>query len=75
MIAPSILSCDFTRIGEECETLIAAGADWLHVDIMDGHFVPNLTIGNCVVAAINKRCPNAILDCHLMVSDPHKWIK
>ena len=68
-ISPSILSCDFARIGEEVRRAEDAGADWLHVDVMDGHFVPNLTIGPPVVAAISKvaRVP---LDVHLMITDP-----
>ncbi|HEY6197422.1 MAG TPA: ribulose-phosphate 3-epimerase [Candidatus Binatia bacterium] len=71
-IAPSILSADFTCLGEEIRAVEDAGADWLHVDIMDGHFVPNLTIGPFVVEAVRKaaRVP---LDVHLMITDPDKY--
>jgi ribulose-phosphate 3-epimerase len=67
LIAPSILACDFARLGEEVRAVSAAGADYIHVDIMDGHFVPNLTIGPSVIAAIRKhsRLP---FDVHLMIS-------
>jgi ribulose-phosphate 3-epimerase len=66
-IAPSILSADFARLGEEVETVAAAGADWIHVDVMDGHFVPNLTIGPGVVKAIRERT-DLPFDVHLMIS-------
>ena len=66
-IAPSILSADFARLGEEVETVAAAGADWIHVDVMDGHFVPNLTIGPGVVKAIRGRT-ELPFDVHLMIS-------
>ncbi len=72
LIAPSILSCDFARIGEELKRAEAAGADWHHVDVMDGHFVPNLTIGPPVVSAIH-RVAQAPLDVHLMISDPLRY--
>ena len=71
-IAPSILSCDFARIGEEIARAEAAGADWHHVDVMDGHFVPNLTIGPPVVAAV-KQVATKPLDVHLMITDPWKY--
>jgi len=71
-IAPSLLSCDFARIAEEVASVEQAGADWLHVDVMDGHFVPNLTIGPPVVAKI-KRVARRPLDVHLMITDPWKY--
>lgn len=73
-IAPSILSARFDRLGEEVMLADQAGADLLHVDVMDGHFVPNLTIGPLVVKAI-RPLTKLPLDCHLMVSDPQKWIE
>jgi ribulose-phosphate 3-epimerase len=71
-IAPSILSADFSRLKDEIQAVEAAGADWLHVDVMDGHFVPNITIGPVVVEAVRKvtRIP---LDVHLMITDPDKY--
>ena len=73
LIAPSILSADFARLKEEIAAVEAAGADWIHVDVMDGRFVPNITIGPPVVAAIRKitRLP---LDVHLMIEKPERYI-
>jgi ribulose-phosphate 3-epimerase len=71
-IAPSILSADFGRLDEEVNAAAAAGADWLHLDVMDGHFVPNLTIGPAVVAAI-RRATTLPLDVHLMITDPARY--
>jgi ribulose-phosphate 3-epimerase len=72
-IAPSILSADFARLGEEVRAVARAGADYIHVDVMDGHFVPNLTIGPLVVAALRK-VTNLPLDVHLMIENPDRYI-
>lgn len=74
MIAPSILSADFSKLGEEIERVTLAGADWIHVDVMDGHFVPNLTIGAPVVKSL-KPISKLPLDCHLMIENPDKYIE
>lgn len=67
VIAPSILSADFARLGEEVEAVLAAGADWIHFDVMDNHYVPNLTIGPMVCEALRRRGVTAPIDVHLMV--------
>jgi len=72
-IAPSILSADFARLGEEVRALEAAGADWIHVDVMDGHFVPNITIGPLVVKAI-RPCTALPIDVHLMIAPADPYI-
>lgn len=72
-IAPSILSADFTRLGEEIKEVEKAGADYIHIDVMDGHFVPNITIGPMVVKAA-RRITEMPLDVHLMISDPDRFI-
>jgi ribulose-phosphate 3-epimerase len=74
LIAPSILSADFSRLAEEVKDVEKAGADWLHVDVMDGHFVPNLTIGPLIVEAL-RPVTKLPLDCHLMVERPEDWLK
>jgi ribulose-phosphate 3-epimerase len=74
MIAPSILSADFARLGEEIKAVEKAGADWIHVDVMDGHFVPNITIGPLVVKAARQSTPLP-LDVHLMIENPDRYIK
>lgn len=73
-IAPSILSADFARLGEEIKSAEEAGADLIHVDVMDGHFVPNITIGPPVVKAV-KKIASIPLDVHLMIEEPDKYIK
>src|SRR4249920_1348105 len=67
VIAPSILSADFARLGEEVDTVLKAGADWVHFDVMDNHYVPNLTIGPLVCEALRKHGVTAPIDVHLMV--------
>ena len=71
-IAPSILSADFSRLKDEIQAVEAAGADWLHVDVMDGHFVPNITIGPVVVEWVRK-VTKIPVDVHLMITDPDKY--
>jgi len=73
-IAPSILAADFSKLGDEIKAVEQAGADWIHVDVMDGHFVPNITIGPLVVEAVRK-VTELPLDVHLMVEDADKYIK
>jgi ribulose-phosphate 3-epimerase len=72
-IAPSLLAADFARLKDEIQRVEAGGADWLHLDVMDGHFVPNLTIGPPVVEAVRK-VTKLPLDCHLMVLEPEKYL-
>ena len=71
-LAPSILSADFSRLGADCAGVLEAGADWLHIDVMDGHFVPNITLGMPVLAGLAKAVP-AFYDVHLMISHPLRY--
>jgi ribulose-phosphate 3-epimerase len=73
LLAPSILSSDFTRLGEEIALAEAGGADWIHVDVMDGHFVPNLTMGPSIVEAC-RRATDLPLDVHLMMENPEEYL-
>ncbi len=73
LIAPSILSADFARLGDEVNAVVDAGADWIHVDVMDGRFVPNITIGVPVVEAV-RAITKAPLDVHLMIVEPERYV-
>lgn len=73
-VAPSILACDFARMGEEIQHVIEAGADMIHVDVMDGHFTPNITIGPPVVASLRSIC-TIPMDVHLMITDPDDYVE
>ena len=73
IIAPSILSADFSKLGEEIKAVEKAGADWIHIDVMDGHFVPNITIGPIVVSKI-RNLSKIFFDVHLMIENPEKYL-
>ncbi len=72
-IAPSILSADFARLGEEVGAVVTAGADWIHVDVMDGHFVPNITLGPAITAAVQGESAVPV-DVHLMIAHPERFV-
>jgi ribulose-phosphate 3-epimerase len=73
-VAPSILSCDFSRLAEEIRAVEAGGADWIHIDVMDGHFVPNITIGPVITAGA-RRSTELPLDVHLMIEEPERYLE
>jgi ribulose-phosphate 3-epimerase len=74
LVAPSILSADLCRLADEMQAVEKAGADWIHIDVMDGNFVPNITIGPLVVSAV-KRCCSLLRDVHLMIAEPDRYLE
>ncbi|KAI5478167.1 hypothetical protein MNV49_005431 [Pseudohyphozyma bogoriensis] len=75
IISPSVLASDFGDLSNEIRRMMKHGAEWVHMDVMDGHFVPNITMGPPVLASVYKTVPNVFMDCHMMVADPAKWVK
>ncbi|RPD81929.1 Ribulose-phosphate 3-epimerase [Lentinus tigrinus ALCF2SS1-7] len=74
IISPSVLASDFGQLTAECKRMIKGGAEWLHMDVMDGHFVPNITMGAPILSCVSKGVPGIFMDCHMMVSNPEKWV-
>ncbi|KIJ68557.1 hypothetical protein HYDPIDRAFT_81965 [Hydnomerulius pinastri MD-312] len=74
IIAPSVLASDFGQLTAECKRMIKGGAEWLHMDVMDGNFVPNITMGAPVLSCVSKGVPGIFMDCHMMVAQPEKWV-
>ena len=74
MVSPSILSADFGHLADDCRMVLDAGASWLHYDVMDGHFVPNISFGVPVLKSLHKNLPDAFYDCHLMISHPLQYV-
>ncbi|KAH8835270.1 ribulose-5-phosphate 3-epimerase [Flagelloscypha sp. PMI_526] len=74
IISPSVLASDFGQLTAECKRMIANGAEWLHMDVMDGHFVPNITMGAPILSCVSKGVPGIFMDCHMMVAQPEKWV-
>ena len=75
IVAPSILSLDYANFNAQCELLNQSKAEWIHFDVMDGHFVPNLTFGTEILKGFKKACPNKVMDVHFMVEDPNRFIE
>jgi len=74
IISPSVLASDFGQLTAECKRMIKNGAEWLHMDVMDGHFVPNITMGAPILACVSKGIPGIFMDCHMMVANPSQWV-
>ncbi|KAG6851204.1 hypothetical protein H0H93_015214 [Arthromyces matolae] len=74
IISPSVLASDFGNLTAECKRMIKGGAQWLHMDVMDGHFVPNITMGAPILSCVSKGVPGIFMDCHMMVAHPEKWV-
>ncbi|RXW22910.1 hypothetical protein EST38_g2927 [Candolleomyces aberdarensis] len=74
IISPSVLASDFGQLTAECTRMIKGGADWLHMDVMDGHFVPNITMGAPILSCVHKGVPGIFMDVHMMVSNPEQWV-
>ncbi|THV07676.1 ribulose-phosphate 3-epimerase [Dendrothele bispora CBS 962.96] len=74
IISPSVLASDFGQLTAECKRMIKGGAEWLHMDVMDGHFVPNITMGAPILSCVHKGIPDIFMDCHMMVAQPEKWV-
>ncbi|CAL1695277.1 unnamed protein product [Somion occarium] len=74
IISPSVLASDFGHLNAECKRMIKNGAEWLHMDVMDGHFVPNITMGAPILSCVSKGVPGIFMDCHMMVAHPERWV-